>query len=273
VVHVDPQKIHFNEVMVSQGAKQTITVTGRQSDFQITGVEGDSKIFGAQVVKTEPVQEDGQTLQRVTLEVSLAKDAEIGNHQFAYALKTNDPRVPSVQLNISAGVVGDLRASPPGMLVKTMTASTQFQSQVQIDTRLGTPFEITSVDVEGPDAMNLVVDYEPESVDGRQVYVVRLSGVTPSSPGQVRGIVTVKTNLKDNNEVKINWVAAVRGVDPQAGRPTGISPTTRPATNAPTTTTAPSTVGPQITPVTSPTTAPSRPATPTTAPSTVPAPK
>ncbi len=264
LVFIEPSKIFFNEAMRGQGATQTVTVTGREPGFDVTAIEGDSPTFKVTKVKSEPIQEDGRTMTRVTLELAFSKDAPIGTHNYTFVLNTNDPKASKVNMPVAGTVVGEVRATPPGMLVRTFTPSTAFQAQVQIDSRTGKPFNIKSVDVEGPSDMNLAVDFQPSTQDGKPVFLVTLSGSTPAGEGQYRGVITVETDMPGEEPFKFNWIATVRANQPQqgaarpatapnraltpgatnpspAGAPTSVSPTApvKPAGAAPGTGTAP----------------------------------
>jgi hypothetical protein len=212
LVFIEPSKIFFNESMRGQGATQTVTVTGREANFEISSIEGDSPVFKVNKVKSEPIQEDGRTMTRVTLELNLAKDAPVGTHNYTFILNTTDPKAAKVNMPVAGTVVGEVRATPPGMLVRTFTPSTPFQGQVQIDSRSGKPFNIKSVDVEGQADMNLAVDFQPSTQDGKPVYLVTLSGSTPAAAGQYRGIITVETDIPNEEPFKFNWIATVRDV-------------------------------------------------------------
>ncbi len=231
LVYIEPSKIFFNESMRGQGTTQTITVTGREPNFDILNIEGESPMFKATKVKSEPIQEDGRTMTRVTLEVSLVKDAPIGTHNFVYILNTNDPKAAKVNMPVAGTVVGELRATPPGMLVRTFTPSTPFQAQAQIDARSAKAFNIKGVDVEGPADMSLAVDFQSTTQDGKPLFTVTLTGTTPATAGQYRGVITVETDIPGEEPFKFNWIATVRDPNGQipGGGVTGNNPG-RPAT-------------------------------------------
>lgn len=210
LVFIEPSKIFFQEAMRGQGVTQTVTVTGRDPNFDISSIEGDSPVFKAVKSKSETIQEDGRSLTRVTIDLTLAKDAPVGTHNYTFILNTTDPKAAKVNMPVAGTVVGEIRATPPGMLVRTFTPSTPFQAQVQIDSRTGKPFNVKSVDVEGPADMSLAVDFQPSTQDGKPVFLVTLNGSTPAGPGQYRGTITVETDLPGEEPFKFNWIATVR---------------------------------------------------------------
>jgi len=209
-VYIEPSKIFFTEVMRGQGSTQTVTVTGRAPNFEIIGIEGENPVFAAAKTASEPFVENGRTLTRVTLELTLSKSAPLGTHNCTFTLSTNDPQAARVSMPVAGAVVGDVCAMPPGMLVRTFTPRTPFQAQVRVDSRSNRAFTIKSVDVAGPADMDLAVDVQPSVEDGKAVFLVMLAGRTPAAAGQYRGVITVATDIPGEEPFKFNWIATVK---------------------------------------------------------------
>lgn len=224
MVWVEPNRVLFQDIYKGTGARQEVTITARKPGFEINSIEGAEQFINGKILKTEPAEDEGDPVTKVTIEVNLDQNAPIGTHNTQLVFKSNDEKWPEFKIFVTAMVVGELRADPPTVMIRTQQPNAAFECNSVIDTRNGVPFEITDVvwNVENNQDLNLVADWESyDHTRGRPTYLLRVSGVNPEKSGTVRATVTVKTNLPDNEEITVTLWGNIRGADmaqPQAPR-------------------------------------------------------
>ncbi|MBC7834812.1 MAG: DUF1573 domain-containing protein [Phycisphaerales bacterium] len=226
LVFLDPSKVHFTEVMKATGAVQTIHVIGRKEGFKVTGVEGANEILSVRLLEPIAGEDNGDPVTKYPLEVTLAKDAPVGNHNTTLIIRTNDEKSPEARVMALAQVVGELKANPPGFIVRVTDPAKPFTTEVQLETRSHIPFEIASVEVDSKQDLALVADYEATTVNGNPGYIIRVSGVTPAAPGAMNGSVIIKSSI-EGEELTVNLFGAVR--NPNAAAKPGVPVTTSPS--------------------------------------------
>lgn len=224
MVWVEPNRVLFQDVYKGTGARQEVTITARKPGFEINKIEGAEQFINGKILKTEPAEDDGTPVTKVTIEVELDKTAPIGTHNTQLVFKSNDEKWPEFKIFVTAMVVGELRADPPTVMIRTQQPNAAFECSSIIDSRNGVPFDIIDVEwnVEGNQDLNLVADWESyDHTRGRPTYLLRMSGVNPEKSGTVRATVKVKTNLPDDEEITVTLWGNIRGADmaqPQAPR-------------------------------------------------------
>lgn len=110
-VSLTPGEVDFG--IVSQGSKASKTVVlkynGRQRDWKLTGVAAASSAFEAEVKESSR----GALLGvEYYVTVTLKPDAPAGSVNEVIAIKTNDPAVPVVNVNVRAAVLAPVQAYP-----------------------------------------------------------------------------------------------------------------------------------------------------------------
>lgn len=247
---VEPNRVLFQDNYKGTGGTQQVVVTARNPDFEITSMEGMEQYFSAKVIGSEVAEEDGDQVRKITLEVTLDKEAPIGSHNTQLIFKSNEPSWPEFKIFATAIVVGELKADPPSALIRTQQPNTPFESLAIIETRNSKEFEIDSVDwtIDGGQDLSLVVDWEDySSTRGRPTYLLRISGVTPPNTGQVRATIKVKAKIAgmEDEEIPVVIWGTIRGAQPAGGMPapmimpdgqTSVTPV-KPTTQAPVSTT------------------------------------
>lgn len=250
MVTLEPQKVFLNEVDHREGQQSKLTVIARKPGFQVTGVETGSEFIKAKVGEVQEVEENGEKLTKVTIDLDVGKGAPIGSMNGQLTLKTNDEKAKPINAFVGADVIGDIRATPPSTMMRASAPGAAISAQIKLDTRSSKPFRIMSIDVEGRNDLKLVTDFA--SGENNQGYTITLSGVAPDQPGLVQGAVVIATDSQGGESIKVPWTLTV----PRAAQP-------KPA-NAPA---APAALTPAA-PATAPTApaAPSKPAAPADAP-------
>lgn len=219
MVWVEPNRVLFQDVYKGTGARQEVTITARKPGFEINAIEGTEQFISGKILSIEPAEDDGDPVTKVTIEVSLDPAAPIGSHNTQLVFKSNDAKWPEFKIFATAIVVGELRADPPTVMIRTGQPNAAFEAATIIDTRNGVPFEITDVEwnVEGNNDLSLVVDWESyDHTRGRPTYLLKMSGVNPERTGPVRATIKITASLdggKETEELNLTLWGNVRGVD------------------------------------------------------------
>lgn len=216
LVMLDPPKMYLNEVDHRKGQTARLTISGRKAGFEVSKVEATGA--GAEFVKTkvlpaEASEVNGEKLVRVPVEIEIGKGAPIGNLAASLVISTNDDKAKLQPYFLGADVIGDVKATPPQAILRVQTPATKFDTQIRLDSRSGSAFAISSIDVEGPKDMNIVTDIAKND-EGRS-YLVTVSGVTPNRAGMVQGFLIVTSEAQGGNEtMRIPFTAVVNVPQP-----------------------------------------------------------
>lgn len=220
LVMYDPQKMFLNEVDHVDGQITTLMVNGRKDDFKVTKATSTNEYVKITVGEPKKVDLNGEQLTQVPLELKVGKGAPIGNLQAQIEITTNDERVKPAQYFVGADVVGDVKPSPAQAILRVNDPSTPFTTNIRVDARSGTAFNILSIDVDARKDMRAVADVQKEN-DGK-AYTITLSGVTPAEPGMVQGFLVVSTDARGGETLRIPFTAVVRR--PANGQPIPTAP-------------------------------------------------
>jgi hypothetical protein len=208
----DPGKLYLNEVDHKTGSPSTIRLIGRKEGFKVTEVTSTSEFVKTKVGEPREIDFNGAKVTEVPIEMVIGEGAPIGNLQAQINVKTNDDRVGTLQPYwIGADIVGDLKAIPTSAIIRTNEPNTPFMTQIKLDSRTGTDFNITSLDVESA-KMNVVPDAKKD--EATHSYLITLSGVTPNDGGVFQGFLVVSADARGGETMKIPFTAVVR--KPQA---------------------------------------------------------
>lgn len=220
LVMYDPQKMFLNEVDHVDGQTTTLMVNGRKDDFKVTKATSSSEFVKITVGEAKKTEVNGEQLTQVPLELSVGKGAPIGNLQAQLEITTNDDRVKPAQYFVGADVVGDVKPSPAQAILRVNDPATAFTTNIRIDARSGTAFNILSVEVDARKDMRAVADVQKEN-EGK-AYTITLSGVTPAEPGMVQGFLIIATDARGGETLRVPFTAVVRR--PATGVPVPTAP-------------------------------------------------
>lgn len=228
LVTFDPPKMYLNEVDHRKGQTAQLMITGRKPGFAITKATPQSEFVKATIGEARSIEMNGEKLTQVPIELEIGKNAPIGNFQTNLVLESNDEKAKIQPYYLGADVVGDIKATPPQAILRVNTPATPFTTQVRLDSRSGSAFNLMSVDVEGAanniKEMGIVTDIT-KGEEGRY-YMVTMSGVTPNRGGMVQGYLVVASDSQGGETMRIPFTAVVRQEQP--ARPMG-APVATPA--------------------------------------------
>ncbi len=219
---VEPMQVYMGEVNFKTSRDQTVTLTGRAENFDVTTAEVQGSGFKLTPVSKDKVEVSGEQLNRVTYKVTIDDTLPINRVQANAVFTTNDPLSPTVNVSLIADVVGQLRLSPPQIGVKMSAAGEPFFSDIFIENREAQPFNILGVSFEpasgvsSETSLNAVIDVTRREPGSKAAYRIRLAGTTPANATELRGTIKIQTDVKDQADVAVQ----VSGFQvPVAGQP------------------------------------------------------
>ena len=207
LVTLDPPKLFSTDVDHRDGKIETLTVIGRKPNFKVDGVDSTSPFVKAKVGESVEVEENGEKITKVTIELDIGKDAPIGSLNSQLTIRTNDDKTKPLQTFVGADVIGDIRATPPSTMIRATAPGAAVTAQMKLDTRSGKPFRITSIDIEGRADMKLVSDFA--STEEGRGYMLTISGVAPEQAGLVQGSVVVATDAQGGETIRVPFTLTV----------------------------------------------------------------
>ena len=211
-VTVEPTQVYMGEVPFAVGQDKIFSVTGRAENFDIVDAQVQGAGFRVERISNEKIDVSGESLSRITYKVISDKSLPIGRVQGTIVLTTTDPQTPTVSVSMIADVIGQLRTNPPQIGVRMITADEPFASEVTVDSRDGKPFNILGISFEPAAGLAAITDLKPvldvsrREPGSKAAYRIRLAGTTPASATELRGMVKVQTDVKDQEELAIQVV-------------------------------------------------------------------
>lgn len=113
-------------------------------------------------------------------------------------------------------IQGDLVLNPTFMRVPPTTTGGEWQASTILYLRSGRDFEVSSAELIGPvpAVRDIDISYEKFTYQGKPAYKVTVSGTAGPKATAYRGDIRVKTNLKDEPEMKLVFNGQVRNPRP-----------------------------------------------------------
>lgn len=204
-VMLEPVTVTLSEVRKGKAATQNFTIIGRAENFDVLSVTPRDAKFKVERLDKSQIELDGDKLTRIGYQVSLPDNVEISTLRTVLDIQTNDTQKQSIQMPLSADVVGDLRILPDRLPVMFRAAGEPWFREIRVDHRRDEEFSIVGIESDAPAEMQVVLDIEREQNKAATkqpwFYRVRISGVAPTKPGAINAKIIIKTNSKDQEEI------------------------------------------------------------------------
>lgn len=229
LISIEPLQVNLGEVTKHTRKETLISLTGSHVDFEafhVTLVGDGAKYFDVEILGTDPLEVEGESVARTDILVSLRDDAPPGRAQALAAIRTNDDRRKLVTVPVGAQVEGDVVINPARMSLGTMSVGRQVDEVIEIRHGRNEAFKITGVELRPLQPAGMApmkIDYSVEPLDaeaganGKAVdgYRVRLVMPGVKEAGRIRGNFVLLTNVPLEEEVMLPYVGRI--VDTSAG--------------------------------------------------------
>jgi hypothetical protein len=185
---------------VKRGASPNATVVVTfygMPDTKITEVKAESNY-----IKTElkPVKTENSEVA-FQLKASLRSDTPVGKWYSDVWLKTNNPSIPQIRVPLTVEIESALSVSPDLVSIGQVKINSENERRVVI--RGAKPFKVTAI--EGADAVLTITDNTEEA---KPIHVLTVK-IKPTTAGEVKRKIKVKTDLKEENEIDFQVTATI----------------------------------------------------------------
>jgi ribosomal protein L23 len=229
LVAIEPAQVNLGSVAKHTRKETLISLTGMKEDFEafyVTLVGDGAKYFDVDILGTDTLEQDGETVSRTDILVSLKEDAPPGRAQAIATIRTNDDRRKIVTVPVGAQVDGDVVINPLRMSLGTLSVGRELEEVIEVRHGRNEPFKITGVELrplQPTDMQSVKVEYTVEPIDaeaganGKAVDAYRVKLVMPSieQAGRIRGNFVVHTTVPLEETVMLPYVGRV--VDTRSG--------------------------------------------------------
>jgi len=202
-----PSVLSLGELGRGDSVERTLEVTGKLADsvklVDIGAVPGIS-------LKMAPSQRDGRRFVAIT--ATVGADAVLGRQLNSAALvRTDDPKVSSLRLNVRANLVGNVYARPPRAHVRSLAGAPPAQLRFDVLGRGTSRFKILSA----RDDRNLL---SPTVAALKQGQHYRVTAELPQTPltGNTHGTVLIETDDKEMPTLRVPYTIVAQGRRPGA---------------------------------------------------------
>ena len=132
----------------------------------------------------------------VTCEVTLPETGETVEHV--------------ASCNIATSVWGELQADENMMRTPIVPPRGLIDTQIEISSRSGMPFNIIGAHIDAPRPANLEITYEPVQDDHGSSYIVRVRGESGSYMGTISGTAVIQTDVPGEEFLRFRVAGVVR---------------------------------------------------------------
>ncbi|UYV12888.1 MAG: DUF1573 domain-containing protein [Phycisphaera sp.] len=229
LVAIEPMQVNMGSVAKHTRKETLISLTGMKSDFEayhVTLVGPGAEYFDVEILGTDALEQEGETVSRTDILVTLREDAPPGRAQAIAVIRANDERKKLINVPVAASVDGDVVINPMRMSLGTLHVGRELEEVIEVRHGRNEPFKITGVELRPlqPTGMaTMPVDFSVEPIDpeaganGKAVDAYRVKIVLPSiaQAGRIRGNFVVHTSVPLEELVMLPYVGRV--VDSRAG--------------------------------------------------------
>lgn len=212
VVIVEPKLIQLGDIKKGETRTAMVKIYGRTEDFAATfGTVSADDFLTLKLLETRSVEMNGKTLRATEALITLSGSAPVGHLQQSASIRTNDPRMPAVTVQIMGEVLGDLEAGPARLQLGILQVNAPIKSELKVTSRAGTNFKIDKVEFESVNK-KINLDFAVKPVDPNQpnAYTIEITGKAPDEAVPIRGEVIVKTDVKGEEAMRIPFFGVVR---------------------------------------------------------------
>lgn len=229
LISIEPQQVNLGSVAKHTRKETLISLTGSHEDFEafhVTLVGEGAKYFNVDILGTDRLEQEGESVARTDILVTLREDAPPGRAQALATIRTNDDRRKLVTVPVGAQVEGDVSINPLRMSLGTLSVGRELEEIVEVRHGRNEPFKITGVELRPLQPAGMApmkIEYTVEPIDaqagsnGKAVDAYRVKLVLPSieQAGRIRGNFVVHTDVPLEEQVMLPYVGRV--VDTRSG--------------------------------------------------------
>jgi hypothetical protein len=228
-VMVTPRVGHFGEVAKDEVGEIELTVIGRKSDFEITGIElSDPELFeatfsetydseiapDAQVLAADGVvvdMPDPEPVRECKIKITMKPGQDIGLiRNKTIVIMTNDEKRPSMTVELMAQHAGDILMTPKRITLGSIPAGGEFHREVTIRSLSGKPFKVLGIDHTAVAADAVDYSFTPIDPNNPTAYKLVIDGVMPEDARVLRGRFVLATDVEREEKLYLHYYGQQR---------------------------------------------------------------
>ncbi len=203
VILTIPKVMSFEPSQKGEERTREFLIYGRFEDFKVSrATTQNPETFEIEIVDGGEVDKYGEKLWLQKIIVTLKDTASPKNHLTEITVRTNDKDKPIFSLPVRASVMGDLEMSPVRMTMGRLVVGDEFEREITLRSRSGSPFTIKSVNSTNV-ALDANFEFEPVDPEKRTEWIVRLKGSVINPAPRFKGKMHIVTDIADEQMVTV----------------------------------------------------------------------
>lgn len=209
LIVTDPMVLPFDAIDKGSSVTKEFKVYGRTDDFKVTRATSDKpEAFDVQVQDMGETELNGEMLRMSLIKVTVKPDARPDNYRTQLTVRTNDERKPILTLACVARVLGDLKVDPVRVTMGRMVVGDEFERKVNITSKSGKPFAITSAGVNNL-ALDATYSYVPINEE-KTDWILTIKGKVVNAAPRFNTQIHVTTDMQDEEKLTIQMYGQLR---------------------------------------------------------------
>ncbi len=212
IFRADPMMINAGQAQRGQTVTQKLAVISRKADITVIQATPSSPRLLTKVLPPQQVTENGETLTKTEIEVSIPEGATAGPLQENITVRTNDPN-RFVTVYVTGEILGMIQPSPNAINIPMLEMGQQVNTTVRLSPRAGKAFKVTGIldqPVAGTAGQIFKFDTKEDTTTTPSTWVITGTGIAPSQPGRLSGEWVVSTDLPDEPTLRIRYNGFVK---------------------------------------------------------------
>lgn len=212
IFRADPMMVNAGQAQRGQVLTQKIALLSRKADLVVTQASPSTPRISAKVLPSQQVTENGETLTKTEIEVSIPEGANAGPLQENITIRTSDP-ARTATVYVTGEILGMIQPNPNQLNIPMLAMGQQVNSTVRLTPRAGKAFKVTGVKdepVAGTMGEMFKFEFTEDTSATPSAWIIKGTGAAPSQPGRISGEWVVTTDLPDEPVVRIRYNGFVR---------------------------------------------------------------
>ncbi|MBU1628379.1 DUF1573 domain-containing protein, partial [bacterium] len=201
-VEVIPESIYFGQIKKNQGLERKITILpSTQKDFKVESITSSNEFI---TTKLEDYLEGDKKGYKLTVELSKKfKPGRVSEHVM---IKTNNQKMPQINVQVSGSILGDISVTPSSLAFISSSVGIRNVRRVNLVNSGEIPLKVEEVKLDIPE-----LTYEVKTIkEGEQIEINVTFKPTEGTKPRLSTKLYIKTNIPDQKEIEIPIFTSLR---------------------------------------------------------------
>jgi hypothetical protein len=212
IFRAEQMMVQAGQAQRGQVLAQKISLLSRKADLLVTQATPSTPRLATKMLPVTQVTENGETLNKFEVEVSVPEGANAGPLQENITIRTNDPN-RTLTVYVTGEVLGLIQPSPNQLNIPMLAMEQEIISTVRLSPRAGKAFKVTGImDEPVAGTMGQLFHFETseDTSTTPSTWVIKGTGKAPNQPGRVSGEWVISTDLPEEQTIRIKYNGFVR---------------------------------------------------------------